>query len=584
MSSRVRVWILSLSLSCLLFSGDVRAETAFSDSFDDYNPGDLLGQQPGWGTWDQVGVDCPVTDELAASEPNSVRIESGTDVVALPIITGGRWTVRAKVYIPVEMTGDGYFILLNTYSHGGPKNWSTQIKFSQAGVEALGGSEVAAVAEVLPMIFDEWIELRIEVDLDGNTQEFYYDDQLFGRSAWQSSGSNTLQAIDLFSDGSTEFFIDDVIISSACELSVSAEPASGSAPLDVKFSVTVDTCDAELTTFAWDFGDGNSGEGNNPSHRYEEAGIYVATVQAEDEAGISYTATTEVVVRCLGDDVSPWILDSVGEPSWLGCARSADDCLEFEAGGAGADSTRDELNFLYQELSGDFSVSTKPVPIEWGTDWDIGLMARSSLVPGSAFAFAALTQTEEGTFPSFIRRRRTSTAIVARPDDLPVEAGETYLRLDRFADDFTVFTSVNGTDWTEIRTLEVPGAPATMLVGLVVSPAGDPTSVGSAQFCETKVEVIAGGQAFQRGDANASGARELSDAIYILNNLFLGGADFECREAADYDDNGQINLSDGIAVLNFLFLAGAGPVEPVECGVDPEGSVDISCESYGSCP
>ena len=114
--------------------------------------------------------------------------------------------------------------------------------------------------------------------------------------------------------------------------------------------------------------------------------------------------------------------------------------------------------------------------------------ARSELLDWQGIgAMAALTQTEEGTFPSFLRRRRTSTAIVARPDDLPVEAGDTYLRLDRIADDFTVFTSANGTDWSEIRTLEVPGAPVTMLVGLVVSPAGDPTSVGSAQFCETSI-------------------------------------------------------------------------------------------------
>ena len=41
------------------------------------------------------------------------------------------------------------------------------------------------------------------------------------------------------------------------------------------------------------------------------------------------------------------------------------------------------------------------------------------------------------------------------------------------------------------------------------------------------------GTSFLRGDANLDLEVNLTDAVYILNNLFLGGAPLPCAEAAD---------------------------------------------------
>ena len=56
----------------------------------------------------------------------------------------------------------------------------------------------------------------------------------------------------------------------------------------------------------------------------------------------------------------------------------------------------------------------------------------------------------------------------------------------------------------------------------------------------------------------------------------------------DPDDNGAVQLTDGIFILNFLFLGGEGPVEPgtaaTPCGEDPaEPADDIGCDQYTSC-
>ncbi|MEM7230778.1 MAG: FG-GAP-like repeat-containing protein, partial [Planctomycetota bacterium] len=75
---------------------------------------------------------------------------------------------------------------------------------------------------------------------------------------------------------------------------------------------------------------------------------------------------------------------------------------------------------------------------------------------------------------------------------------------------------------------------------------------------------------FRRGDVDANGAVELTDAVSLLNYLFRAAAPPNCESAGDAVDDGVLNLSDPIAILAHLFLA-AGPLpEPfAKCGDDP---------------
>jgi len=88
---------------------------------------------------------------------------------------------------------------------------------------------------------------------------------------------------------------------------------------------------------------------------------------------------------------------------------------------------------------------------------------------------------------------------------------------------------------------------------------------------------------FQRSDANADGTANLSDAVFVLNFLFLGGAEPDCLKSADFDDNGELDLTDSIVLLNFLFLGGTSPRPPFEeCGIDPTAD-SLTCGSYLPC-
>jgi len=88
---------------------------------------------------------------------------------------------------------------------------------------------------------------------------------------------------------------------------------------------------------------------------------------------------------------------------------------------------------------------------------------------------------------------------------------------------------------------------------------------------------------FRRGDANVDGNTDLSDAIYILNFLFLRGPEPSCLKAVDTDDTGIVELTDTLYLLNFLFLGGLAPLAPFpECG--PDRTVDdLTCHAFGSC-
>ena len=85
--------------------------------------------------------------------------------------------------------------------------------------------------------------------------------------------------------------------------------------------------------------------------------------------------------------------------------------------------------------------------------------------------------------------------------------------------------------------------------------------------------------AFIRGDPDGNGAVQLTDGIFILNFLFLGGDSPGCFEAADADDNGSIQMTDGIYILNFLFLGGAAmPAPHPDCGTSGEDA-EPGCEA-----
>lgn len=88
---------------------------------------------------------------------------------------------------------------------------------------------------------------------------------------------------------------------------------------------------------------------------------------------------------------------------------------------------------------------------------------------------------------------------------------------------------------------------------------------------------------FIRGDADSDGLRNITDAIFTLNCLFVAGDCATCTDAADANDDGRADISDAVFTLNWLFLGGTAPPAPGEtCGPDPSDDL-IDCRSFAPC-
>lgn len=81
------------------------------------------------------------------------------------------------------------------------------------------------------------------------------------------------------------------------EVSASAYPASGTAPLTVDLSAYAYDPDGWIVSAYWDFGDGSYSYDLYSSHTYYSPGSYLATVYVSDDQGYSVASSTTSRMR-----------------------------------------------------------------------------------------------------------------------------------------------------------------------------------------------------------------------------------------------------------------------------------------------
>ncbi len=89
----------------------------------------------------------------------------------------------------------------------------------------------------------------------------------------------------------------------------SADPTSGTAPLNVKFT---DLSQNAPVIWMWDFGDGCNSEESNPTHIYENAGTYSVSLTVTNAAGTDTKVKSEFIT--VGPGILPPVADFTGEP------------------------------------------------------------------------------------------------------------------------------------------------------------------------------------------------------------------------------------------------------------------------------
>lgn len=113
---------------------------------------------------------------------------------------------------------------------------------------------------------------------------------------------------------------------------ISANPATGNAPLTVAFDGTASSDpDGTISSWSWTFGDGTSGAGAMASHVYSTAGSFIAALTVTDDAGASNTTTMLISVNA---PQTTTVLVSSSTGGTVGGVRFADeDILSVDATG-----------------------------------------------------------------------------------------------------------------------------------------------------------------------------------------------------------------------------------------------------------
>ena len=211
------------ALTCFIIASLCYAQTNIYEDFDSYKAGEYLGTESNgvWTTWTNATgspEDTYVTDLLSYSGENCINLQSGGVVdVVLPLgnENSGSWTLTFKMF--VEESYGAYFNLLHYFS-AAASNWASQFYFNSGGNGFLtvgGGLNDLGTNFTYPV--DTWFEVKINIDVDGDYAELYFDDTPVYNWLWSegSTGpSNTIAALNLYPNGMDNepdsYFVDNV--------------------------------------------------------------------------------------------------------------------------------------------------------------------------------------------------------------------------------------------------------------------------------------------------------------------------------------------------------------------------------------
>ena len=280
-------------------------DRSWTDNFDSYSLNQFLDGTPddgGWKGWDSdPAFGAYVVDDQAISSPHSVEIAYDTDLIHEFFgYTLGQWTFTAWVYVPSDFVGNSYFMILSDYEDGQGENnkWQFVMRFDADNQIVESEND----GNSLILITDQWVEIRVEIDLDTDWFQLYYDDDLLVEREWTAGwdgaydGYLKIDAVDLFAYGSSEIYYDDlsligdIPIPNLCcqgELSWTGIPPGES----MSGTFEVSNCGDEGSELDWEvaeYPEWGTGWTFNPA-----SGIGLTPAQGWQTVRVDFTAPTE---------------------------------------------------------------------------------------------------------------------------------------------------------------------------------------------------------------------------------------------------------------------------------------------------
>ncbi len=315
-----------------------------------------------------------------------------------------------------------------------------------------------------------------------------------------------------------------------------ASPRTGEAPLKVSFQ---DLSSGDVAAWRWDFGDGINSRSSvrNPVYTFNSPGKYTVTLRVFNADRESRVVKQDFIVAQEAFNTLE-IPDQAVVPNqsdvWFPVVASHPDPIR----GFQVMATHDPSALTFNRCSLDNTATAAVHPEffecnEFDSRVEVGVLF--DFEPPFEFRFIPPGENQTILF------------LVYDVSNGAPQGAVTEVRLRNNASISRIFNIFTVDGFSKFPSLES----STVRILNITPPAQLPTF-------------------FLRGDVDRNGSIEITDAVKLLNFLFLGGPPPTCPDAADFNDHGAVDISGAIGILNFLFLGGAPPRPPFpNLGVDP---------------
>ncbi|MEY3398595.1 MAG: hypothetical protein RL220_1189 [Bacteroidota bacterium] len=198
---------VALTTACSVFA------QSFSDDFESYSAGDMLGEMSDvWTTWsgnDGGSDDSPVSSANAHSGSNSVYFSStsssgGPQDCVLPFggeLSTGQFNLEMWMY--VNPSTGGYFNFQQEDAIG--VTWAMDCYLTNTALIQFTSGGSLQLETAYP--FGEWFKLRMEMNLSTNSWTILINDEDRGSFA---NGATQIASMDIYPLQGNQFYVDDV--------------------------------------------------------------------------------------------------------------------------------------------------------------------------------------------------------------------------------------------------------------------------------------------------------------------------------------------------------------------------------------
>jgi len=187
-----------------LYTWEACTNQTWFEDFESYSASNIDSQSDNWIGWENSNSGVDVTNNMGLMSNQSILVEQGDDVVHMfDGINAGSGEIIFWMYISSSGGAGAYYNILHDYDAGN-SIWAHQILFASAesGEQSIldaAGYEAAS----FDAVYDTWVEIRQEIDIDNDYTTLYYNGQQiyswqFSQDAGGEQQLNILDAINFY--------------------------------------------------------------------------------------------------------------------------------------------------------------------------------------------------------------------------------------------------------------------------------------------------------------------------------------------------------------------------------------------------